>query len=359
MPEGTSATGGSERGGRRRRVAATVLGAGLGVLALAAAFIRVPYVIISPGTATPLDDQVVRVDGAQTYDHAGELLFLTVRVNDEDPNLYRWLFAQLDGDTSVQPREALIGCSSYGASARLDRILMRDSQDVAKAVALRALGYDPIEEGTEAVVLDVLCDGPSEGRLETGDLIRAVDDSPVGDAGDVGRLVTARDPGDTVVVTVRRDEVDTDVRVRLGEREGRALLGIVTQTITRFTFPFEIRIDTRRVSGPSAGLSFALAIIDDLTPGELTGGARVAVTGSINPDGTVGLVGGIAQKAVAARAGGATLMLVPAGEAREARPHADGMRVVAVRTLDDALRELRRSGGDPLGDNGATELQGV
>jgi PDZ domain-containing protein len=102
------------------------------------------------------------------------------------------------------------------------------------------------------------------------------------------------------------------------------------------------------VSGPSAGLAFTLAIIDDLTPGDLTGGKRVAITGTISPDGTVGPVGGVAQKAVAARSAGAKLMLVPPQEYDDAKSHADGMTVVRVSTLDDALRALRNNGGDPV-----------
>jgi PDZ domain-containing protein len=109
-----------------------------------------------------------------------------------------------------------------------------------------------------------------------------------------------------------------------------------------------VHIDTHRVSGPSAGLACALAIVDDLTPGDLTGGKRVAITGAIAPDGSVTPVGGVAQKTIAARESGAKLMLVPVGEAATARAHADGMPIVTVRTLDGALAALQRSGGSPV-----------
>ncbi len=111
-------------------------------------------------------------------------------------------------------------------------------------------------------------------------------------------------------------------------------------------FPLDITIDTGDVGGPSAGLAFALAIIDDLTPGDLTGGADVAVTGTIAGDGTVGEVGGTGQKAAAARGAGASLFLVPTADYQDALDHAgDDLEVVAVDSLDEALAALRDIGG--------------
>ena len=109
-----------------------------------------------------------------------------------------------------------------------------------------------------------------------------------------------------------------------------------------------MNIDTAKVSGPSAGLAFTLAIIDSLTPGNLTGGKKVAITGEIEPDGSVGPVGGVEQKTVAARQNGAKLMIVPVGEAAGARAHANGMKIVAVHNLDEALAALAKAGGDPV-----------
>jgi Lon-like protease len=334
---------------RRRRTTVAVVTAGvLGVALVAAAFVKVPYVIISPGAATPLDD-VVRVAGAPTYEHRGELLFLTVRVSNNDPNLYRWLVAQLDGEVSVEPREDVLGCASYAATARLNGLLMQESQDAAKAVALRELGYEVLDESSRVIVLDVQCDGPSNNTLEPGDEIVAIDGQPVTTADEVRPAVQSRTPGDRLTLTIRRAGEQRDVTVRLGRRDGAAFLGIVSQTLVRSRLPLDVEIDTRRVSGPSAGLAFTLAIIDDLTPGDLTGGSPVAVTGSIGRDGAVGVVGGVGEKAVTAREDGVALMLVPAGEAKVARERVgDDVKIVPVGTIDEALRALRRAGGDPL-----------
>jgi PDZ domain-containing protein len=115
-----------------------------------------------------------------------------------------------------------------------------------------------------------------------------------------------------------------------------------------YTFPVQIDINTQRVGGPSAGLAFALAIIDDLTPGSLTGGKRVAVTGTISPDGKVGPVGGVQQKAITAKTNDVQLMLVPKSEVKDAKAGAGDVRVVGVDTIDEALRALEQVGGAPV-----------
>lgn len=322
----------------------------LGVLT-AAAFIHVPYVIISPGDATPLDDSVLQVEGAQTFEHDGELLFLTVAVSNRDPNLYRYLFAKLDGNAAVEKRQSIIGCAGYEESGRLSRDQMLQSQDVAKAVALRRLGYVVQALPSRAQVIDVQCDGPSYGSLQLGDVIVAVDGTPVATAEEVRPLIVSHAPGDTVDFTVERDGRRESVPVKLGRRAGTPYAGIFTQTDLRHEIPVQVAIDTARVSGPSAGLAFSLAIIDDLTPGNLTGGGDVAVTGTILEDGRVGPVGGVAQKAVTARRAGARLMIVPADEVRDAKARAGDMKVVGVRNLDEALHALADAGGARLPDS--------
>jgi Lon-like protease len=345
--------GGERRPGpsRRRRivtVAGSLLLAVLVTALVAAAFIRVPYVIISPGDATALDSHVVTISGTPTFPHAQRLLFLTVQVTNQDPNLYRYLFAQLDSTVSVVKKQDVIGCASYTANARLNDLLMRDSQDTAKEVALTRLGHPVTHLGDQVVIADVACGGPSDHRLQLGDLITAVDGHPVSTAPEVKPLVVAHRPGDVVHLTVRRGGQTVTAAVRAGRSGNAAYLGIVTQTLGSWRFPFTITIDTQRVSGPSAGLAFTLAVIDDLTPGDLTAGRRVAVTGTIEPDGSIGPVGGIAQKAITAERNGAAALIVPIDEAQEARSHAGHLRVFAVRTITDALSALHRLGGEAL-----------
>ncbi len=153
-------------------------------------------------------------------------------------------------------------------------------------------------------------------------MITAIDGTSVTVRDQVGQIVQAAPVGTTFSVTVRRkhDEHTFDVTsgtAPAGDIKGKPYFGIAASTADlKFDFPVDISIDAGDISGPSGGLAFALTIIDDLTPGDLTGGARVAVTGEIDGAGNVGEVGGVPQKAVAARQAGATLMIVPQAEVK-------------------------------------------
>ncbi len=172
-------------------------------------------------------------------------------------------------------------------------------------------------------------------------------------------MVQAHHPGDRVSVTYERNgttrtatiiagKASNDRRscvAARGSTRGTTCLGITSQEFVTYQFPIDVKINTQLVGGPSAGLSFALAIIDDLTPGSLTGGKRVAVTGTISPDGSVGAVGGVEQKAITARTNGVQLMIVPKSEVADARRGAGNVRVVGVDNINQALAALHRAGG--------------
>jgi len=349
VPSPTEVSPGTARPRRRvLRVVLALLAGLLAAAAVAAAVIHVPYVIESPGAATPVDASVVTVGGAPTYPHRGRVLYLTVRVSTSDPNLYRYFFATLSSDDSVVKKQDVLGCSSYAADGRLNTLLMRDSQDAATEVALRRLGYGVVHTGDAALILDLVCGGPSDHRLEVGDLITAIDGQPVVGPADVRRLVRAHQPHSTVQVTVRRGTQTLTVAVRSGRSGNAAFLGVVTQTLSMWRFPVTVRINTQQVGGPSAGLAFTIALINDLSPGDITGGHKVAVTGAIFSDGSVGPVGGITQKVTSAQRDGAVAIIVPSSEQKDARARAHGLRVIPVNTIDDALRGLHQLGGAPV-----------
>jgi PDZ domain-containing protein len=244
---------------------------------------------------------------------------------------------------------------------------MRTSEQKAQYVALQRVGYDvdlvPGEVLIEAMVcLEANEDGteclvwsPSDDVLDPGDRIIEVNGVPVDGVEDLSRLLESRAPGDVVQMRVERPgagELEVDVELTASpEDPDRTIVGFYPFDTRRVVLPFELDIDTGSIGGPSAGLAFTLTLIDELTPGELTGGGRVAVTGTIELDGSVGRIGGLPQKASAVAQAGVDLFLVPAGQSdlEEAREVVgDDVEIVEVATVDDALEVLADHGGDEV-----------
>jgi PDZ domain-containing protein len=231
---------------------------------------------------------------------------------------------------------------------------MDTSKLVAVAVALDRLGEDVEISTTGAIVRQIAEGSPAASVLEVDDVIVAVDGNAVDEIGEVGELLQPGGPGATHTLTVERPaggdtRLEVDVTTIEAEDDAtRAIIGIAPEDrISGFDFPIDVSIDTGTVGGPSAGLAFTLAILDVLTPGELTGGHRVAVTGTMDLDGRVGPVGGGAQKGIAVRDAGYEVFLVPSDEVDEVQEAVgDDLEVIAVDTLDDALEALESLGGD-------------
>jgi PDZ domain-containing protein len=347
-------------------VVLSILGVLIAAVVVAGFLIHLPYVIISPGSATPLDSSVVQIDGAQTYpDDAGNVRFLTVQVSTSEPNVWRVVTAWLDPDRAVEDRDSVQGCLTDAQNQQFNTELMDQSQNDAKYVALTRLGYSVPANPVQIRVVEVCRDAPAHGTLETGDQVLAVDGADVSEVSEIVEKVQAHEPGDDIAITFDRNGVTSTESITAGvvhtegsgenarqscipaggATSGTACLGVSSQEFVTYQFPIDITIDTQRVGGPSAGLAFTLAIIDDLTPGSLTGGKEVAVTGTIAPNGEVGEVGGVEQKAITARTNGVQLMIVPKSEVEDARRGAGDVRVVGVKDIDEALDALHEAGG--------------
>ncbi|MCW2778772.1 MAG: hypothetical protein JWN17_2497 [Frankiales bacterium] len=323
-------------------------------LSLAAAVATVPYVALGPGPAydtlgsvggTP----VITVKGRKTYPTQGMLDLTTVGVVPQ-LTLVEALKDWFDSDLAVVPREVVYPPDQTDAQVDAENTqAMTTSQDNATTAALRQLGI-PI--ATQVVVAAVSKGSPAEGQLLPGDVVTAVDGKPVADGKALRTAVSSRTPGARVAVTVQRAGASRTLTLTTaaakGETPARAVIGVEPQD--RADYPFDVTIRLREVGGPSAGLMFALGIIDKLEPVQLTGGTHVAGTGEISPDGVVGPIGGIPQKLLGARKKGATVFLTPAGNCKEALGALpSGLRLVRVTTLKDALEGLRvlRDGGKP------------
>ncbi len=337
----------------------------LGVVAiavgLAGTFIRVPYDTLAPGGTLNLETRVA-VRGVKTYRARGNVMLLFVRER-AHINLWSWLQAKIDPNIDLVKQVDITGGNSQQEADRQDVCDMSQSQTAARVAALTALGYHvPVLPGLD--VADLPAGLPAVKVLQPCDQILAADGRKLTQPGDLSKIVKAHAVGTTVSLLVVRAGRTLTVRVPVVDQQNTRLIGVVLSL--RFKVPLDIQLNTSDVSGPSAGLAMALAIVDVLTPGELTGGKRVAVTGTIDPAGHVGEIGGLPQKAVAARAAHAQIFIVPvcAADSAEAACKKDlataqkrvgkDVELAPVSTLAQALKVLRDAGGAPLPAPAAT-----
>ncbi len=336
---------------RRWWIAGTVAVLLIGIVA-AGLFIQLPYYALEPGSVRPTEEAIT-VSGAESFPSEGMIEFTTVAIRQITP--FDAVAAWLDDDVEVLSEEDLFGPRTAEENRQFNIQLMDTSKLDAVRVALVELGYEVPITVTGQIVVEVGDGTPADGVLTPGDVIVSVDDTEIREVSDLNDALLPTRPGDEVVLGIEREgssEV-VDVPIVLGERSDGGENGFIGVSLSPrdlvYDFPFEVEIDSGNVGGPSAGLAFTLSVLDVLTPGELTGGSRVAVTGTILGDGTVGPVGGVEQKAAAVRNAGIELFLVPVGEGAVARQHAgDGVKVVEVADLDEALAALDQLGGNAL-----------
>lgn len=292
---------------------------------------------------------VIQVTGRRADETTGSLRMTTVAVRDRLTLVDAMRF-WLDPEQVVVPRDQVFPPDrSEDEVKESNTAEMVGSENSAEAAAYRYLGI-PMHPRVE----DVLPGGAADGRLRAGDVLRSVDGVRVADAEALVEQVGAHGPGDAVRLEFSRDGRDETTTVTLrppedGGDPGKGRLGILVGDTPADGTDVEISIDPK-VGGPSAGLILAIAIVDKLSPGEETGGATIAGSGTITADGEVGPIGGIRHKLRAARAAGATEFLVPAANCAEAvQDPPDGIRLIEVSTLEGALEALSAatSGGEP------------
>ncbi len=217
------------------------------------------------------------------------------------------------------------------------------SQQVAAAVALRYLGYKVVARTSGALVAAVGSGTPAAGKLFPGDVIVAVDGRKVATPNDARTLLLKRHPGDKVRLGVRgQSGLRTVTLVAAADpfQHERPIIGVLLEQSASISLPFPVTIDAGNIGGPSAGLAFALQVVDELGH-DVNRGYKVAATGEIFLDGSVGPIGGVRQKIFGARQSGVDILLVPAGDnARVARRYAGHVRVIPVETFAQALRIL-------------------
>jgi Lon-like protease len=329
-----------------RRVLTLIVGAVLLVaLGIGGSQLPVPYVELGPGPTLDTlgvdqsGNQIIRLTGREADKTEGHLNLTTVSVRDR-LDLLGAMRGWLDPKRAVVPREEIFPPGQ--TEQETDEKNTRDFVTSQNSAELAALAYLNL---TRVKVSSVESDSPSYKKLSEGDVLTAVQGTKVGDVADLSAAMGKVKAGTTVKVDFVRAGRPGSVDVTTAEGEGtsggtRAVLGVGVTLESTASFQVKIGLDDK-IGGPSAGLMFALGILEKLGPEELTGGRFIAGTGQIDVSGTVGPIGGIPLKLIAAKDKGATIFLVPSGNCAEAsRNPPKGLQLVKVDSLSGAVDAL-------------------
>jgi len=324
-----------------RLVAALVFVAALALAVLW--LIPSDHYLLLPDPARPVDP-LVTVPGEKAEDGSRQEGIYFVAVIERRASLLERYFPGLRDGSSLIPARNLAPPGVNDAARRQgDLREMRRSQSVAAAVALRALGYKVRTRSVGVLVTAVFDGAPAVGKLQPTDILTSVDGEPVRAPAGLRRLMRGRKPGAVVRLGVRRGTKLLEVRIETAadpDDRDRAILGVLVAQAADIELPVRVRIDAGSVGGPSAGLAFALDVMEELGR-DIDRGYRVAATGAIELDGRVTPIGGVRQKTLGVRKADVDVFLVPAGEnATEARRSAGEVRIIPVKTFPQALRAL-------------------
>jgi Lon-like protease len=328
----------------RRRGWTVLIGTVLvAALTFAALWLPVPYVTLGPGPTVDTlgkagGKQIITVQQGTAYPPKGQLRLVTVSVTtglDLGTALYDWISSEY----AVVPTDAVYPPNqTQQQTDKQEQQQFQDSQSNAETAALHQLGCP-----TVVTVASVDVGAPADGRLKPGDVVVSVDGKPVTSAQQLVTLVQAKRPGSVETIGYQRNGVAGSAAVTTAAGDGgKAKLGIATGLgIDQAKCPYKVKVTLGDIGGPSAGLIFALGIIDTLTPGDLTGGKVVAGTGEIDAAGNVKPIGGIQEKMLAAKRDHAGYFLSPADNCTDAKAAVPpGLTLARVGTLKDALTAL-------------------
>ncbi len=280
------------------------------------------------------------------------------------------LVGVLDPDVDVLNREEKFGAITPGEQRRLGFQAMASAKQIAEYVALNRLGYDVSIAYGKLIIERLVCEDAPRPlsaclQLNPGDTITAFDGIEIPTLSDLMPIIANYSPGDVIEVTITPHKTSESVKKKIElmvspDDPDRTIIGVWPADTRTVDLPFEVDIDTDSIGGPSAGLSFTLALLDELTAGELTGGVKVAATGTIDGDESVGAIGALRQKTVAVKASGATVFFVPSAQTPEElsaarRVAGSKLRIVPVANLGEALKVLEELGGAVI-SNDAIEL---
>jgi PDZ domain-containing protein len=319
------------------------------LLTIATLAAPIPYVFFKPGVPDNVTAGLIEINDVESYDANGKLYITSILVtNPNSPvfgaeTLYNWAI----GPHVVLPREVVYPPAVEGRVIERDsRAEMSGSKVTATAAALSYLGYEFEEIYFISQVREY---SDAKGKLEPGDRILIVDGDTINEIEEIRSAYSDKSVGDVIEIEVEREingETQKVVeRVRLvsnqepGADPDRPAIGILVGTTAKF--PVDIDFNIRGVGGPSAGLIFAVGVVEKMTPEDLLRGRKIAGTGSISPSGQVGAIGGIEEKMIGASRKGATIFLAPRENCPDIKHVPDGLKVIPVSTLSEAIAALR------------------
>ena len=329
------------------------------------ALVRVNYWEVAPGSAEQVASRLSFDEAAlqlvDRYKTSSPILFVTAygsKLSALDA-----VIGVVDPDVDVLDREKKFGTTTPGEQQRLGFEAMATAKQIAEYVALNRLGYEVSISYGELIIEQLVCDQNPRPlsaclQLKLGDTVIAFDGIKIPTLSDLLPLMADYSAGEVVEITVKplnsSETVTKKVELMVSPDDpNRTIIGVWPADTRKVKLPFEVGINTDLIGGPSAGLAFTLALIDELTPGELTGGIKVAATGTIDGDETVGAIGALRQKTVAVKASGAKVFFVPSAQTKEEiaaakRVAGKGLLIVPVADLSEALAYLKKIGGSDI-----------
>ena len=302
---------------------------------------KTDYYFMAPGPPYQWD---IEIEGANAYDYQGNLYQLTVRR--DEANYFTYIWAKVDNSVDLYSREVILpkGVTPQELS-EISMQNMKTSENVAIAVALNFLEYEIQTQGDGVLVVGVMDDSPVAGKLFKEDLIISINNEVINSTTEFIALLRTYEIGDMVSIGLIRKDNEISIETKLIEHidyENEPMVGFLASTPNeRFVFPISVDIDTGNVGGPSAGLMMALNVYNSLTEFDITKGLKVAGTGTIEIDGSVGPVGGVKQKVIAAKNAGSSLILVPIANFDDVKSYIDeSTNIVAVESFNEALEVI-------------------
>jgi PDZ domain-containing protein len=339
---------------------------------ITSAVVKINYWEVAPGSAEQVASRFTfdkqALSQVTRYKTSAPILFVTAygsKLTALDA-----LIGVLDPDVDVLNREEKFGKSTPSEQRRLGFQAMATTKQIAEYVALRRLGYEVSISYGALIIERLVCEDAPKPlsaclQLDPGDTITAFDGIEIPTLSDLMPIIADYSPGDVVEVTITPHKSEKSVKKKIElivspDDPNRTIMGVWPADTRKVDLPFEVGINTDLIGGPSAGLSFTLALLDELTPGELTGGLKVAATGTIDGDESIGAIGALRQKTVAVKATGATIFLVPSSQTAEElsaarRVAGSKLRIIPVANLEEALSVLKELGGSAI-SNDAIEL---